>query len=126
MRPALEIWVDGGATRARIRLVGTLDRSTQTSMLAAIEDLLENGCRRLAVDVTDLYVADQEGAQALTEAQRMARDATSALTWRGVDEPRLRALGVAVRQLGYTPSFVSRSEPLHGRRPESDAPPPAQ
>lgn len=125
MRPTLEIWVDGGATRARIRLVGTLDRATQASMLTAIEDLLEHGCRRLAVDVTDLYVADQEGARALTEAQRMARDTTSALTWRGVNEDRLRALGVTVRQLGYAPNFISRPEPLRGRT-EPNGPSPAQ
>lgn len=90
MDPVLEIWVDDAVRPTTLRCAGRLGAGTRHAVLDAVAELLATGPRRLVVDVSDLEVADSEGAGTLVQVQRMVREAGAAMAWRGVS-PASRA-----------------------------------
>ena len=89
MEPALALWLDAVDDIASMRCQGTLDTRTRRAFLAAVTTVLATHPRFLRIDVTCLNVEDVDGANALTLVPRMAREATAALVWTGLDARRL-------------------------------------
>jgi anti-anti-sigma regulatory factor len=86
MEPALQLWIDRGASAASVRCAGTLDAKTGHHVLDAVVEVLDRGTSRVTLDATDLRVADLEGAHTLTRAQRTVREGGALLVWRAPAE----------------------------------------
>ena len=65
MDPKLELWVDVEQSPVVLRLTGTLDASTATSVLSVAQELVDEGYRQVVLVTADLFVADGEGARTL-------------------------------------------------------------
>lgn len=81
MGPVLEMWTDEDRSPAVVRLVGTLDHSTNGAFLALVSDLFSGGVQQLVVDVTG---ADIVASGATSLCQRLARENGGSLLWDGV------------------------------------------
>lgn len=88
--PMLQLTLD--YMHPSLRCAGTLDARTRGHVLEAAEVLFARRPSRIVIDITDLHIADVDGANALAHLQRMARDARAVLRWQGLDADRLRGL----------------------------------
>lgn len=112
--PALELSLD--YVQASLRCVGTLDTLTRRHLFEAVDELLMDVPARITIDVTDLQVADVDGANALANVQRMVRDAGSRLRWMGLDSDHLRGV-LPLRYRARRPLRVPASAGLTCGRP---------
>lgn len=90
--PSLELTLSYRPGQSMLRCVGTLDTRTRRHVLEAAEELLATAPSSVTVDVEDLHVDDVDGANALTQVQRMMREAGVRLQWRGLDAEHLRGV----------------------------------
>lgn len=86
--PLLELTMLPGS----LACAGVLSRRTRRHVLEAVQLILEGETSTLVVDVSELQIADVDGANALAHVQRMVREAGAALCWRGLDSSHLRGL----------------------------------
>lgn len=85
VEPVLELTIG----RTSLECSGTLSTRTRRHVLEAAETLLA-GSLAVTVDVSDLYVADVDGANTFARLQRMAREAGAELHWVGLESGVLR------------------------------------
>ena len=78
---ALEMSVDVERTPAVVKLAGTLDERTATSVRSVVSQLVVEGHRDLVVDISQLSVAGDLGLDALVGIQAAARREGGSVTW---------------------------------------------
>ena len=101
--PALELTVGTDSLLCR----GTLNTSTRSFVLEAAEMLLAHRPPVVTIDISELHVADVDGADTFVHLQRMTREVGVELRWQGLDSDRLRG----ILPLG---PFPGRRPPRHG------------
>jgi ABC-type transporter Mla MlaB component len=85
--PALVLSVDSSTV---LRCAGTLDSRTRPCLVDAVTNMLRDEPSTIAVDIEKLRLADSAAANALTQVQRIAKDAGAAVHWRGLRADHLR------------------------------------
>jgi ABC-type transporter Mla MlaB component len=86
--PALELTLGQHSLVCR----GTLDARTRPYVLDAAATLLARHPGFVNVDISELRVADVDGANTFAKLQRLARDAHAELRWRGLQSGRLQGI----------------------------------
>ncbi len=81
MDPELELWVDVENSPINIRLKGTLDGRTCTSLRSVIEELLDEGYDSVTMEIDELELPDAAGFSSLTAIQSLVRQAGGTLHW---------------------------------------------
>jgi len=99
MDPMLEIWVDDGRSPVVVRLVGTFDDTTSTSLLSVMGDLLREGVQQSTIEMAGVEIVAPE-APALALGQRWAREEGASICWDGV------RFGQPVRSLAWEEGMV--------------------
>lgn len=108
--PALVLTLDLPVSPTSLQCVGTLDSRTRHHLMAVVEWMLRPAPASVTINVEKLRLADAAAADALTEVQRMVREAGTVLRWHGVRADHLRS----VPTLGYRPGAgrASRENPV--------------
>jgi anti-anti-sigma regulatory factor len=86
--PALELTLGQHSLVCR----GTLDARTRRYVLDAASTLLARHPGFVTVDISELRVADVEGANTFATLKRLAREAGAELRWRGLQSERLQGI----------------------------------
>ncbi|MGP0031466.1 MAG: hypothetical protein ACLPVF_13285 [Acidimicrobiales bacterium] len=80
---ALEMWIDTESAPIRIRLAGTLEGGTATSLVSVIQDLILEGGRDFELDTSALYAPDTSSSEVLADLAQLVSRSGGRLTWDG-------------------------------------------
>lgn len=87
MEPALVLTVGPGAS---LQCAGTLDERTCHHLVEVVRHVLGSAPGAVTIDVERLQLADADAADALTQVQRMVKDAGATLHWHGIRADHLQ------------------------------------
>jgi ABC-type transporter Mla MlaB component len=76
----LELWIEGDATPARVRLAGRLDASTAANLDGAVRELLDSGARDIELCTDGLRAVDATAVGALADVERLVRSSGGQLS----------------------------------------------
>jgi hypothetical protein len=78
---ALEIWIDVERVPVTIRLAGTLDEATGSTLFSVVEELIADGSREFELQTPTMSVSDPGGLDLLADLQRVVHSAGGRLLW---------------------------------------------
>lgn len=92
MEPALEMWIEGAGEAIVLKMAGSLDGRTGSSILRTVTDLLAEGCRHILADVWGLELQPTDDLSILDAVESEVERAGGLITWIGLP---LRAMTLA-------------------------------